>query len=222
MGNFSTERTHSHRQSSLSARFKNDGVTLQSDQWNTALCFTSSEEEVQAVRRSVGVADVSSISKFDIRSKNLSALPIFDVDVQLWPQRVNQYLMTCESTLHAKVQEQLNRCIAEKASPSICVSDVTAVYTALLVAGPRSSQVLKKLVDIDISDDAFPNLHCAQTGIHHVYTLVARHNLQSAPAYLLLIGREYGEWLWDCVLHAGNEFSIQAFGSQAHDILKAP
>tara|TARA_Y100000588_G_C14257204_1_gene925999 strand:+ start:511 stop:1179 length:669 start_codon:yes stop_codon:yes gene_type:complete len=220
MDNFSTKRIYGHRQSSLFARFKNDGATFQDDQWNTALCFTSSEEEVQAVRRSVGISDVSSMSKFDIRSKSLSVLPTFDVAVHLWPQRTNQYLLTCESTFHAKVQEQLTHCTAEKSSPSICVSDVTAVYTALLVAGVSGPQVLKKLVDIDISDDTFPNLHCVQTGIHHVYALVARHDLQSVPAYLLLIGREYGEWLWDCVLHAGNEFSIQAFGSQAHDILK--
>jgi len=129
--------------------------------------------------------------------------------------------MTCESSFHAKVQEQLNLCMVEQSSPLIYVSDVTAVYAALLVAGPRSPQVLRKLVDIDVSDNVFPNLHCAQTGIHHVYTLVARHDLRSVPAYLLLIGREYGEWLWDCVVQAGNEFSIQAFGSHAHDVLKA-
>ena len=151
----------------------------------------------------------------------MSSLPALNAVVQLWPQRANQYLITCESTLHAKVQEQLNRCMTERSSSSICVSDVTAVYAALLVAGPLSPQVLGKLIDIDISDDAFPNLHCAQTGIHHIHVLVARHDLQSIPAYLLFIGREYGEWLWDCVLHAGNEFTIQAFGSQAHDILKA-
>ena len=188
----------------------------------TVFYFNSPEEEAQTVRQSVGLSDWSRIPKFDLRGRDLDPGPVLEGGARRWPQRVGQSLVTCPPESCEAVRGQLDRYAATSSDSSpVYVSDVTAVYAAILLAGPRSTAVLRKLVDVDVSGEALPNLACTQTGIHHVHVLVARQDLPSVRAYLIFTGREYGEWLWETVMHAGREFGMQAFGSQACEILGA-
>ena len=90
---------------------------------------------------------------------------------------------------------------------------------ALLLAGPRSTAVLRKLADLDLSGGAFPNHSCQRTGIAHVPVTLLRDDFGGLQAYLLLCGREYGEWLWSTVSRAGEEFGMQPFGLSAREQL---
>jgi glycine cleavage system aminomethyltransferase T len=224
MSNSSAVQNPVRRRGPLAEKFEAMDVTVGVEQgWDTTLYFTSPKEEAQAVRQSVGLADLSRISKFDLRSRDLDPPPELHADAHIWPQRNGQSLVTCAPESHKVVRGQLDRYAeaARDASP-VYVSDVTPVYAALLLAGPQSAALLRKLVDIDLSDQALPHLACTQTGIDHVHGLVARHDLPGIRAYLIFTGREYGEWLWETVLHAGHEFGIQPVGSQACEILGAP
>lgn len=226
MSDSSSVQNSVRRRSPLAETFEAMGATMSlatgvGRGWDTALYFTSPDEEAQAVRQSVGLADLCRISKFDLRSRDLEPPPELHADARIWPQRNGQSLVTCAPESHDAVRGQLDRYAeaARDASP-VYVSDVTPVYAALLLAGPQSAALLRKLVDIDVSDEALPNLACTQTGIHHVHVLVARQDLPGIRAYLIFPGREYGEWLWETVMHAGHEFGIQAVGSQAGETLE--
>ena len=222
MSDFSCIQNPIRRRSPLTEGFEAMGVTLGVDHgWDTVLYFTSPEEETQTVLQSVGVADVSQESKFDFRGRDLDTSLALSGGAQIWPQRRGQFLVTCAPEFHKVVRGQLDGYATVNDSSPIYVSDVTPVYVALLLSGPQSSAVLGKLVDIDLSDEALPNLACTQTGIHHVHVLVARQDLSSVRAYLIIMGREYGEWLWKTVLHTGYEFGIQAFGAKAYQTLRA-
>lgn len=192
--------------------------------WETVSHFTSPEEELEAVRRSVGLADLSRVPKFDVRGGRPGAVPELDSKAGIWPQRPGETLVTCPPESAAAVREQLDRYASAAGAGEeapVYVSDVTAVYAALLLAGPESGNVLGRLADIDASDTALPNLDCVQTGVHHVHAMVARQDLGPLPAYLIFTGREYGEWLWDTVLLAGVSRGIVPFGSQAQQTLEA-
>jgi len=224
MSHSSTVQNPVHRRSPLAATFEALGAKLGGEYgWDTALSFRSPGEEARLVRESVGLADLSQIPKFDVRGSNLDPAFALDGDARVWRQRKGQSLVTCTPESRATVAEQLDHYAASAGDSSpVYVSDVTPVYGALLLAGPRSAAVLGKLADLDLSSEALPNLDCTQTGIHHVYALVARQDLPSLPAYLIFTGREYAEWLWETLMHAGHEFGLQPFGSQAHKILGAP
>ncbi len=190
--------------------------------WETVSHYTSPEEEVEAVRRSVGLADLSRIPKFDVRGRRPDTVPELDAKARIWQQRPGETLVTCPPESAAAVREQLDRYASDAGEEApVYVSDVTAVYAALLLAGPDSGNVLGRLADIDVSEGALPNLDCVQTGIHHVHAMVARQDLGSLPAYLILTGREYCEWLWDTVMLAGVACGIRPFGSKARQILEA-
>jgi sarcosine oxidase subunit alpha len=223
MSNSSAVQNLVRRRSPLAETLEALGAKLGDEHgWDTALSFRSPQEEAQAVRESVGLSDLSRIPKFELRGKSLDPAPALDGDARIWRQRKGQSLVTCSPEYRARVAAQLDHYAASAVGESpVYVSDVTPIYAALLLAGTWSTAVIGKLADLDLSGESLPNLACAQTGIHHVHALVARQDLPSVRAYLIFTGRESAEWLWETVMHAGHEFGMQPFGSQAHEILGA-
>ena len=180
------------KQSPLSDTFRKMGVEITVDRgWEEVAHFTSPEEEAEAVRRSVGLADCSSMPKFDLQRGNLNSAPGLGAEAQAWRLRAGRYLVTCPPRNRDLVEEELHRYVAAAcaSSDAAYLTDLTSVYAALLLAGPRSPEVLRKLVDLDVSDDAFPNLTCAQTGVHHTYAILMRRDIESLRAYLILVNR---------------------------------
>ena len=73
---------------------------------------------------------------------------------------------------------------------------------------------------LKLSDDALPDLSCGQSSLAHVRAIVLRKDASGMPAYHLLVSREYGESVWESILHAGTEFNLTPFGLQAQQLLK--
>jgi glycine cleavage system aminomethyltransferase T len=97
--------------------------------------------------------------------------------------------------------------------------EVPSVSADLLLAGPRSRDVLSKLTSLNTSDARLPNSSSAQASVAHVRCLVRREDLPQVPAYHLLIDRDYAESFWEAVLHAGREFELRPFGWDALQLL---
>jgi glycine cleavage system aminomethyltransferase T len=160
--------------------------------------------------------------KFELKGPGLENPPVPGWTARLRRLREGHYLVTCEADEREQVESQLDSLGHEASSSGAAayhVPDVTSVYASLLLAGPKSTNVLRKLIDLEISEATLPNLHAVQTGLAHVFAIVLRDDIDALPAYYLLAGREYGEWLWDTVLHAGKEFGMTPFGLAAHGLL---
>ena len=97
----------------------------------------------------------------------------------------------------------------------IWVTDVTSVFAQFLLAGPHSREVLRKLTSLNVSESALPDLACGQASLAHVRSIILRQDLGSVPAFHLLVSRDYGESVWDSLLHAGHEFHLAPFGAKA-------
>ena len=75
---------------------------------------------------------------------------------------------------------------------------------------------------LGLSDIAVGGVFTAQqiaSGIANVPVTLLRDDFGGLQAYLLLCGREYGEWLWSTVSRAGEEFGMQPFGLSAREQL---
>jgi glycine cleavage system aminomethyltransferase T len=103
--------------------------------------------------------------------------------------------------------------------PAVYVTDVTSVYCQLLLAGPRSRDVLRKLTSLNVGDGALPNLSCAQASVAHVHSTVLRDDINNIPAFHVLFSRESAESAWEAILHAGHEFQIVPFGLRALELM---
>jgi sarcosine oxidase subunit alpha len=188
--------------------------------WQVAAHFTSPDKETQQVRENVGLADVSWLVKLDVKSRE------WKMENGKWKMEngsiyqlaQGHWMVICEPQEVEAARETLER----QAVVADCfhVIDMTSAYSALLLAGPKSRYVLNKLTDLDVSEAAMPNLSCAQTGLAHVRAIVLRQDIGNLLAYRLLVGREYGEYVWDAVMHAGQEYSIVPFGLTAQGLLR--
>lgn len=184
-------------------------MTLQ-DGWLLAEQFTSAEEETRRVLQGVGLVDMSWLAKFDVKSgAHNFALPR-SVTIKRVRLARGHWLVLCPPSDVSSVTEQL----VEPRQTNACyhVTDVTSVYAVLCLAGPRSPEVLSRLTSLNSSDPAFPNDACAQTSLAHVHAIVIRSDLARAPAYLVVTGREYAEYVWDSILHSAKGFGIVPFG----------
>ena len=79
--------------------------------------------------------------------------------------------------------------------------------------------MLRKLTSVDVSERPMPDLSCRQTSLAHVGAIILRKDFDGVPAFHVLVSREYGESVWDAILHAGHEFHLSPFGLQAQQLL---
>src|SRR6516162_10939651 len=158
--------------------------------WELPAFFLNADEEAAAVRKTVGLADLSYCSKLDLQKAPENSG---------WWLGANHYWMIAEPPL----------------DPPPGAIDITSVYTSLCLAGPRSRDVLNKVTSLNVSDVALPNLRGAQTSLADTYTVVLREDIGSISAFHLLVSREYGESVWETIVHAGHEFHLCPFGLTA-------
>jgi sarcosine oxidase, subunit alpha len=140
-----------------------------------------------------------------------------------WALGLLHYLTTCDPSARDEVLGQLRAFQREGADlslpPPVYITDVTSVYAQLLLAGPKSREVLRKLSSLNVSESALPDLRCGQSEVAHVRAIVLRQDLGPIPAFHLLVSREYGESVWEAILHAGQEFDLAPFGFEALKLL---
>jgi glycine cleavage system aminomethyltransferase T len=148
--------------------------------WQLPAWYTDPSSELAHVSSSAGISDVSYLSKFDLRG------PAADL-----PQAARLWKLT---PAHALVTSPLP--IAFVASSS--VTDVTSVYSAILLAGPKSRQVLQKLTTLNVNDEAMPQGAARQTRLAHVNAIVLR-----SQGFLILNTRDVAEYVWQSLLHLG-------------------
>ncbi len=76
--------------------------------------------------------------------------------------------------------------------------------------GPAAGEALCKICGLDFHDTAFPNLHVKQTSAAKIKTLIARCDESGTPVYYLHVDRPLGQYFWEILLDAGQEFGIAA------------
>jgi dimethylglycine dehydrogenase len=90
-----------------------------------------------------------------------------------------------------------------------------AELVGLSVAGPKSRDVLQKLVKDDLSTAAFPFLSFRKMDIGLVPALVGRISFTGDLGYEIWVKPEYQRALYDALLEAGKDFGIRHFGARA-------
>lgn len=176
--------------------------------WRTPATFSNAREEAAQVVMAAGLADMSWMSKFDLKGRGVESLPALGEGVRSWTLGPCHLLVTCDPALRVN-------------APGVLVTDVTSVFAQFLLAGPRSRDILAKLTSLNVSDQALPRNGCRQTNLAHVHATVLRPDLGTHNTYYLLVARDYGESVWEAVLHAGREFHATPIGFDAVAELEA-
>jgi heterotetrameric sarcosine oxidase alpha subunit len=206
--------------------------------------------EAAAVRRSVGVCDVSTLGKIDIQGPDAAALldrvyinkfstlkvgraryglmlreDGFAMDDGTTARLGDQHFVMTTTTANAgKVMQHLELC-RQVLWPTldvrlVSVSDQWAQYA---VAGPHSRDVLAKLVDapFDISNESFPRMAAGELSIcGGVPARLFRVSFSGEMAFELAVPARYGDAVIRALMQAGAEFDITAYGTEALNVLR--
>ena len=205
----------SYKQTALFSRRRQMGARLTDRSgWQTAASFTSAQEEMAQVTTNAGLSDVSWMTKVDLKGAGVHALAALDARSRSWSLGSAHLLVTCDPEARDSVLAQVS------SADGVSVTEVTSVFAQFVLAGPRGRDILRKLTSLNVSEVALPDLGCGQTSLAHVHgSIVLRQDLGSLPAFHILAPRDYGEDVWDSLLHAGHEFHLAPFGCEAFEAL---
>jgi sarcosine oxidase subunit alpha len=206
--------------------------------------------EVTATRASVGVCDVSTLGKIEIEGAHagvfldhvycntFSTLPVgksryglmlredgFVMDdgttSRLAPER---FVMTTTTAQAGRVIQHLEFC-HQVLWPTLDVQmvSVSEQWAQFSIAGPRSRDVVRRLVDekFDVGDKAFPYLAAREiTVAGGVTARLFRLSFSGEMAYELAVPARYGDAAIRAIMAAGEAFGIAPYGTEALGVMR--
>ena len=204
--------------------------------------------EARGVRRAVGITDVSTLGKIDVRGKDaarfldfiyantFSSLPIgrsrygimlredgmvFDdgTTSRLAPEH---FLVTTTTANSTAVLEHLEfQLQANCRGFDVLLSDVCDQWAQFAVAGPRSREVLSAVVGgRELSNAAFPFMAAGEATIAGVAGRLFRISFSGELAYEVAVPASEAEPVWLAVLEAGMPLGISPYGLDALNTLR--
>ena len=114
--------------------------------------------------------------------------------------------------------DTLNRLLP--ADGSVSLRPITAQKGVLVLAGPRSRELLAKVSDADFSSAAFPWLSGRSVDIGVAQALALRVNFVGELGWELHHPIEMQNCIFDLLMRAGEEFDIRPFGIRAMNSLR--
>jgi dimethylglycine dehydrogenase len=111
----------------------------------------------------------------------------------------------------------------EKLCPSdgrVKLQKITTQYGVLVIAGPRSRELLQKLTDTDLSNANFKWLTGKKINVGAAQAQALRVNFVGELGWELHHPIEMQNYIFDQVMAAGAEFDIKPFGIRAMDSMR--
>jgi sarcosine oxidase subunit alpha len=238
---------------------RNGAVFVEAGQWMRAQYFPRQGEthwrqtvdrEVLAVRRSVGICDVSTLGKIDVQGTDaaeflnriycngFATLAVgrtryglmlredgFAQDDGTAARLGEHHFVVTTTTANAALiyrnMEFYRQCIWPDLDVQII--STTDAWSQYSVAGPNARRLLAKIVDEghDISNEAFPFMACGELRIcGGLNARLFRISFSGELAYEIAVPTRYGEALLEEMLRQGEEFDAIIYGTEALGVLR--
>jgi sarcosine oxidase subunit alpha len=203
------------------------------------------ETEYRAVRERVGLIDVSTLGKLDVKGRDVGILldKVYAGRVSdLRPGRV-RYAVMCDdagvmlddgtvsrlasdhfflttTTGNLEFVQQWLEWWLSGSGWDVHITNVTGGLAAVNLAGPRARDVLAPLTDCDLTTKAFPYMACRRAAVAGVDALLMRIGFVGETGWEIHFAAESGAHLWRTLLEAGRQFDIRPFGVEAQRLLR--
>lgn len=207
------------------------------------------DRECLATRESVGILDASTLGKIDIQGKDAREF-LNRIYTNAWtklaPGRCrygmmckedgmifddgvtsciddNHFIMTTTTGGAAAVLEWLELWHqTEWPELEVYFASVTDHWATMTISGPNSRKVLEQLVDgHDLSNEAFPFMSWQSMQVAGVDARVFRISFTGELSFEINVQANYGLYVWEQVMAAGEAFNITPYGTETMHILRA-
>ena len=199
--------------------------------------------ECRNVHENVGLQDMSAFAKFEVSGTGAEAW-LNSILTNRVPKSIGRVTLTYLLTRRGGVRAEftLTRLGRERfylvsagalethdfdaletllpADRSVRLDKVTTERGVLVLAGPRSRDVLAKVANIDVSNEAFPWLTARHVSVRAAGLLALRVNFVGELGYELHHPIETQNYIFDALMAAGASFGIKPFGVRAMDSLR--
>jgi len=130
----------------------------------------------------------------------------------------DQYLILTGDRTTTAVQAWLKRHIPPDAH--VCVTNVTSAYSVLNIQGPKSRDLLSRVTNADMSNEAFPFLTLQEIDIGYALVLALRVSYVGELGWELYIPTEFSLHVFDTLVEAGRDVGLKFAGLQALETLR--
>jgi sarcosine oxidase subunit alpha len=101
------------------------------------------------------------------------------------------------------------------------VTSVTEQWAAMALAGPKSRNVLSKLLPtINVDNESFPFMGVREVDIEGVPARIFRISFSGELSYEINVPADFGEFIWQRILEVGKGYSIRPYGTEAMGIMR--
>ena len=200
-------------------------------------------EECRNVHDNVGIMDMSAFAKSEVSGPGAEAW-LNSILTNRVPKKAGRVTLTYLLNLRGGVRAEftLTRIGPERfylisagalethdldtlekllpADGGVRIDKVTTARGVLVLAGPRSREVLAKVADSDVSNEAFPWLTARRMSVRSAGLIAMRVNFVGELGYELHHPIEMQNAIFDALMAAGAPFGIKPFGIRAMDSLR--
>lgn len=201
--------------------------------------------EVEAVRTRVGLIDVGTLGKLELRGPD--AAPFLErvytgrytnlkVGMSRYALMLDEsgvviddgviarlgeehFYFTTTTSGAAAIYRELSR-LNTMWQLDCGLVNLTGARSALNLAGPHAREVLASLTDLDLSANVFPYLGVRQGEVAGIPALLMRVGFVGEWGYEIHVAAEAAPALWDALMEAGQPYGITPFGVEAQRLLR--
>ncbi|EZA58771.1 hypothetical protein DMN91_009213 [Ooceraea biroi] len=197
--------------------------------------FDFMKEEFQACREGVGIIDMSSFSKIEIKSSrgevveylqrlcsNDANVPVggivhtgmqnekggYENDCMLVRQGKNSYFMVSPTLQQTRIYQWMSKHLP--ADHSVGLNDVTSKYTVINVVGPKATELLSELSNSDMNLAPFTYKTVNVAYASDVMVMAFTHT--GEPGYCLYIPSEYALHIYSTLMAVGKDYGARDVG----------
>ena len=203
-------------------------------------------DEVRAVREGVGLLDVSTLGKLEVRGPDAGAFldrlytmahasqPVGRVRYCLMMNEMaaviddgvafrmaqDRFYVTATTGAVARVYAEMAALNAQWRM-AVDVANLTSAFSGLNITGPLARPVLQALPsDIDFSRERFAYLDGREGEVAGVPVRAMRIGFTGEASYELHCPSSHAVALWDAVIRAGAPFGLRPYGLEASRVLR--
>ena len=224
--------------------FATDGMP-QEDDWSfrRSNWFAAIEKEVRNTTENAGLLDMTAFAKCRVSGPGAEAFLDYMVANAI-PQK-NGGIGLCHSLngnggihseftirresaesfylVSAGALQRLDHDYLKKHMPkdgSVQFTDVTGAYGVLVLAGPKSRQILQRVTDADLSNESFRWLTSQDIHVGLAPVTAMRVNYVGELGWELHHPIEYQNHIFDALFEAGEDLGLKPFGIRAMDSMR--
>ncbi|MDA0835169.1 MAG: 2Fe-2S iron-sulfur cluster-binding protein [Planctomycetota bacterium] len=229
-----------HWHEEAGARFLDAGT------WKRPERYTDPHDEYQAVRKGVGLIDVSTLGKIELRGPDVVKFLEF-----IYPNRFANlaigkvrygaicdeagillddgmicrldeerfYLSTSTGNADA-IDSWFRWWLTAKPQWDISMTNMSTALSGMNLAGPHSRDVLRRVSTGDVSNEALPYPSVKLLDVAGVPAIVLRIGFVGELGFEIHVPSQYGLHVWNTLMEAGKDFDIKPFGVEAQRRLR--